>query len=102
VFWGAAFGVLWPLPVGAVLTGAATYGLVYLGGLAAAAEAAGQERARATAGYFVVAHLGFGGVPALVGLAMDGFGRAPALLGLWLALVASALVLALAIRRTRR
>ncbi len=102
VFWGAAFGVLWPLPVGAMLTGAATYGLVYMGGLAAAAEAAGQERARATAGYFVVAHIGFGGVPALVGLAMDGFGRSPALLGVWLALVATALVLALAIRRKPR
>ncbi len=99
VFWGTAFGLLWPLPLGAVLTGAATYGLVYLGGLAAAAEAAGPERARATAGYFVVAHLGFGGVPALVGLAMDHFGRGAALLGLWLALVATALVLALAIRR---
>ena len=99
VFWGAALGLLWPLPLGAMLTGAATYGLIYLGGLAAAAEAAGQERARATAGYFVVAHIGFGGIPALLGLAMDHFGRGPALLGLWLALLATALVLALAIRR---
>lgn len=100
VFWGAGAGLLWPLPLGAVLTGAATYGLVYLGGLAAAAEAAGAERPRATAGYFVVAHLGFGGVPLLVGLAMDRFGSQAALLGVWLALVATALVLALAIRRS--
>ncbi len=101
VFWGAAFGLLWPLPLGAMLTGAATYGLIYLGGLAAVSEAAGQERARATAGYFVVAHIGFGGIPALAGVAMDSFGRGPALLGVWLALLGTALVLALAIRRKR-
>jgi hypothetical protein len=76
-----------------MLTGAATYGLIYLGGLAAAAEAAGPDRARATAGYFVMAHVGFAGVPMAVGLAVDGFGRAPTLAGLWLALLAAALVL---------
>ncbi len=94
VFWGTAQGLLWPLPLGAMLTGIASYGLVYLGGLAAVAEAAGAERARASTGYFVVAHLGFSLVPMAAGLALDAFGRGPALLGLWLALAASALVLA--------
>ncbi len=100
VFYGSAQGLLWPLPLGAMLTGAATYGLIYLGGLGAVTQAAGHERPRATAGYFVIAHTGFGLIPIAVGLATDSFGRGAALLGLWLALAALALVLALAIRRT--
>jgi predicted MFS family arabinose efflux permease len=96
---GAATGGLWPLLVGGAVTGSATYGFIYLGGLAAVAEATAAERARAVAGYFVVAHLGFSAVPLAVGLAVDAFGAGPALAGLWAGVALAALVLVGWIRR---
>jgi hypothetical protein len=76
------------------------YGFVYLGGLAAVAEAAsGEERARAVAGYFVAAHVGFSAVPLAAGLAVDALGAPAALGGLWAAVAAAAFALGLAIRR---
>lgn len=92
-FWGTAGGGtagggVWPLLVGGLVVGVGTYGFIYLGGLAAVAEAAsGEDRARAVAGYFVVAHLGFSAVPLVVGLAVDGLGAAAALAGAWVVLV---------------
>ena len=94
-FWGTAGGGLWPLLVGGAVVGVGSYAFIYLGGLAAVAEAAsGEDRARAVAGYFVVAHLGFSAVPLLVGLAVDGFGAAAALAATWVVLAAAALWLA--------
>jgi hypothetical protein len=58
----------------------------FLAGTALAAVAvasSGEDRARAVAGYFVIAHLGFSAVPLAVGLAVDALGVAPALAGLW-------------------
>ena len=99
-FWGTAGGGLWPLLVGGAVVGIGTYAFIYLGGLAAVAEAAsGEERARAVAGYFVVAHLGFSAVPLAVGLAVDAFGAGPALAGLWTGVALAALVLIPLIRR---
>lgn len=99
-FLGIATGWLAPLLAGAVVIGVGVYGFVYLGGLAAVAEAAsGEDRARAVAGYFVVAHVGFSLVPMLAGLGVDALGAAPALLGLWLCVAAAAAVLAAAVRR---
>ena len=95
----AATGGLWSLLVGGAITGSATYGFIYLGGLAAVAEATAAERARAVAGYFVVAHPGFSAVPLAVGLAVDAFGAGPALAGLWAGVALAALVLIPLIRR---
>jgi predicted MFS family arabinose efflux permease len=93
VFLGATQGWLWLLILGGPITGMAAYGLVYLGGLAAATAAAPQDRPRATAGFFVVAHAGFSLVPLAVGLAADAWGPSAALGAMWLVLVAAALVL---------
>jgi MFS family permease len=99
-FWGTASGGLWLLLVGGAVVGVGTYAFIYLGGLAAVAEAAsGEDRARAVAGYFVVAHLGFSAVPLLVGLAVDGFGAAAALTTTWVVLAVAALWLGLAVGR---
>jgi hypothetical protein len=99
-FLGTATGAVVPLLAGAVVVGVGVYGFVYLGGLAAVAEAAaGEDRARAVAGYFVVAHLGFSAVPLLAGLAVDGLGAAAALGGLWAGILLAALALSWAIRR---
>ena len=101
-FWGTAGGGLWPLLVGGAVVGVGSYAFIYPGGLAAVAEAAsGEDRARAVAGYFVVAHLGFSAVPLLVGLAVDGFGAAAALATTWVVLAAAALWLGLAVGRSR-
>ncbi|MDI3309137.1 MAG: MFS transporter [Acetobacteraceae bacterium] len=97
--WGAATGRLWPLLLGGGITGTASYGFIYLGGLASVAEAAGGDRARAVAGYFVVAHLGFSVVPLAVGFAVDALGAGAALGGLWGLVALSALLLIPAIRR---
>jgi len=94
VFAGAILGSLWLLLLGAPLAGMAAYGLVYLGGLAAATAAAPLERPRATAGFFVIAHAGFALVPLAVGLAADVIGSAAALVSMWLCvLLASVLLL---------
>ncbi|WP_158292337.1 MFS transporter [Paracraurococcus ruber] len=93
-FWGAAAFALWPLLLGGPVVGVAVYALVYPGGLAAASAAArGEDRARAVAGYFVVAHLGFSAGPLAVGLAVDAFGAPPAFALAWLALAAAAALL---------
>lgn len=93
VFAGAIMGSLWLLLLGAPLAGVAAYGLVYLGGLAAATAAAPQDRPRATAGFFVIAHAGFALVPLAVGLAADVVGSAAALAGMWLCVLAATLAL---------
>jgi MFS family permease len=99
-FWGAAMQALWPLLLGGVAVGVAVYALVYPGGLAAVAEAAsGEERARAVAGYFVIAHLGFSAVPLAVGLAVDALGAPLALGGTWAAVALAAAALGSRLRR---
>ena len=100
--WGATAGRPWPLLGGAVTVGVGVYAFIYLGGLKAVAEAARpEERARAVAGYFVVAHLGFIAVPLAVGLAVDAFGAAAALGGTWVAVALSAAALTVALRPGR-
>lgn len=102
---GAAFlgAILASLPLfflGASGVGVGVYAFLYRGGLAAVSEAAtGEERARAVAGYFVVAHVGFSIVPMLAGLAVDRIGAFPALGGLWLGILAMAVALGAAISR---
>jgi len=90
---GTLWGSLWLLLLGGAVTGTAAYGFVYMGGLALAAAGAPQDRPRAIAGFFVIAHLGFSAVPLTVGLAADWAGVGPALVGLWLAVLTVALLL---------
>ena len=83
------------LLAGGALVGSAAYGFLFVGALAAASEAAsGQDRARAAAGVFLVAHAGFCVPPLLTGLAVDAFGAAAAFAGFWAGLVALCLLLA--------
>jgi predicted MFS family arabinose efflux permease len=99
-FAGALAGGLWPLVGGAMMVGVGVYGFVYLGGLRAVSEAAaGEDRARAVAGYFLMAHVGFSLVPLAVGLAVDAVGPVAALLGLWAAVAVASVALGLAVPR---
>ena len=88
------------LLAGGALVGSAAYGFLFVGALAGASEAAsGEDRARAAAGVFLIAHLGFCVPPLLTGLAVDAFGAAPALGGFWAGLALFCALLALRLRR---
>lgn len=89
------------LLAGGALVGSAAYGFLFVGALAAASEAAsGEDRARAAAGVFLVAHAGFCIPPLLTGLAVDRFGAAAAMAGFWAWLAAfCALLVVLLLRR---
>jgi hypothetical protein len=63
------------------VAGSAAYGFIFTGGLTAVSVAAGAERARASAGFFLFAYIGFSGPPLLTGFAFDAFGAAPTLIG---------------------
>ncbi|MGM9516305.1 MFS transporter [Roseateles sp. DB2] len=78
--WGATSGVLLAVLIGSVFVSSACYGLVYLGGLVGSAEAAGNEKARATAAYFLMAYVGFSVPVVFTGLVADRFGTSVALL----------------------
>ncbi|RVT96900.1 MFS transporter [Rhodovarius crocodyli] len=93
MFWGAQGGGLLPLMLGAVIIGLAAHGLVYLGGLAAATIAAPDDRPRATAGFFLIAHVGFSAVPLLVGIGADLLGTGTALALMWAGVLISTAVL---------
>jgi MFS family permease len=66
--------------IGAATTSAASYGFTYLGGLATVSARAGNDRARAAAGYFVYAYVGFSAPVMAIGVIADYIGIAGALL----------------------
>ncbi|HYF06818.1 MAG TPA: MFS transporter [Acetobacteraceae bacterium] len=98
VMWGAIHGALWALLLGGAAVGSAAYGFLFVGGLAVASEDA-TDRARAAAGFFLVAHIGFFAPPLVTGLAVDAFGAPAALAGLAVFVAAVSALLAAAIRR---
>jgi len=100
VMWGAVERSLPALLLGGAAVGSAAYGFLFVGGLAAASEDPA-ERARAAAGFFLVAHAGFFLPPLLTGLAVDAFGAARALAGLAVFVTAFSAMLAAAILRRR-
>lgn len=78
--WGALSGVLAAVLFGAFAASSACYGFVYLGGLSGSATAAGSERTRATAAYFLMAYIGFSVPVIFTGLVADRFGIFTALI----------------------
>lgn len=56
---GSGYGILLLVLAGSALAGMACYGFTYLGSLAEVTKAAGNQRARATSGYFFFAYMGF-------------------------------------------
>jgi MFS family permease len=89
------------LLIGAAVAGSAAYGLIFTGGLTAVSVAAGSERARASAGFFLFAYIGFSVPPLITGFAFDRFGAAPTLIGATalIAAVSAALFIALKPKR---
>lgn len=76
---GAVFGSAPVLMLGAVVAGSAAYGFIFTGGLTAVSVAAGSDRARAAAGFFLFAYLGFSIPPLLTGLVFGVLGAASTL-----------------------
>jgi predicted MFS family arabinose efflux permease len=81
IAWAALARIPFLLLCGAAVAGSAAYGFIFTGGLTAVSVAAGAERARASAGFFLFAYIGFSGPPLLTGFAFDAFGPAPTLIG---------------------
>jgi len=100
--WGADRGQLGAVLLGAVAASSACYGFIYLGGLAAVNQLAGSEKTRSSAGFFLLAYLGFSVPVIFTGVLSDQLGPRVALLVfggvLALGCAAVALVLVLSAR----
>ncbi|MBJ9975667.1 MFS transporter [Pseudomonas sp. S75] len=77
--WGAHNGVLAAVLAGAVAASSACYGFIYLGGLAAVNALAGTQKTRASAGFLLLAYLGFSLPVIITGLLTDKLGDSVAL-----------------------
>ncbi|MDI9778876.1 MFS transporter [Pseudomonas putida] len=100
--WGADSGRLWAVLAGAVAASSACYGFIYLGGLAAVNELAGAEKTRASAGFFLLAYLGFSVPVILTGVLSDHLGSGVALLGFGGVLLAGCMATAAALQGARQ
>ena len=100
--WGAHSGALAAVLLGAIGASSACYGFIYLGGLSAVNALAGSEKTRASAGFFLLAYLGFSLPVMFTGLLADHFGPGTALSLFGALVVAGCLVVAGALRRSSR
>lgn len=91
--WGALNANLPAILLAAFLASSSCYGFVYLGGLSGVARSAGNEQARASAGYFLMAYLGFSVPVIITGLIVDRYGTALAFYAFGLFLMLGALIL---------
>lgn len=100
--WGADSGRLAAVLLGTIAASSACYGFIYLGGLSAVNNLAGAEKTRASAGFFLLAYMGFSLPVILTGLLVDRLGASTALLAFGLALLGGCLVVGLALLRSHR
>ncbi len=91
--WGALHANLPALLFAAFLASSSCYGFVYLGGLSGVTRSAGDQQARASAGYFLLAYTGFSVPVIFTGLIVDWYGAAIAFYAFGLFLLLGALVL---------
>lgn len=99
IAWGALHGQLVVVLVGTVAASSACYGFIYLGGLGAVAAQAGTEMPRASAGFFLLAYVGFSVPVVFTGLIADHFTPATGLWAFGGALTLGALALLAAMAR---
>lgn len=100
--WGADSGQLAAVLLGAVAASSACYGFIYLGGLAAVNQLAGSEKTRASAGFFLLAYLGFSLPVIFTGLLSDRLGARVALLVFGGVLVLGCVLVGLALMAAAR
>lgn len=92
--WGADSGALLAVLLGAVAASSACYGFIYLGGLAAVNQLAGSEKTRASAGFFLLAYMGFSLPVIFTGLLSDALGARVALIAFGAVLIAGCVIIA--------
>ncbi|MEF2197458.1 MFS transporter [Pseudomonas aeruginosa] len=97
--WGAIHGSLAAVLFGALGASSSCYGFTYLGGLSVVNVLAGAEKPRASAGYFLLAYLGFSLPVIFTGLIADRFGASTALLLFGVSLTLAAVAVAFSILR---
>ncbi|MGG2548226.1 MFS transporter [Pseudomonas aeruginosa] len=97
--WGAIHGSLAAVLFGALGASSSCYGFTYLGGLSAVNVLAGAAKPRASAGYFLLAYLGFSLPVIFTGLIADRFGASTALLLFGVSLTLAAVAVAFSILR---
>ncbi|MDG9883165.1 MFS transporter [Pseudomonas sp. GD04058] len=100
--WGADAGVLAAVLLGAIGASSACYGFIYLGGLSAVNTLAGTEKTRASAGFFLLAYLGFSLPVIFTGMLADHFGAGTALALFGALLLTGCFAVAGALLRTSR
>lgn len=98
--WGADRGNLAGVLLGAFAASSACYGFIYLGGLAAVNQLARSEKTRASAGFFLLAYLGFSLPVIFTGLLSDHLGPRMALMVFGGLLVLGCAAVALALWRS--
>lgn len=98
--WGADHGQLWLVLAGAVMASSACYGFIYLGGLAAVNQLAESEKTRSSAGFFLLAYLGFSLPVIFTGVLSDRWGTQVALLVFGGVLLIGCVLVALALMLT--
>ncbi|RWU17807.1 MFS transporter [Pseudomonas alkylphenolica] len=100
--WGANSGQLFAVLLGTVAASSACYGFIYLGGLSAVTALAGAEKARAHAGFFLLAYTGFSLPVIFTGLLVDRLGASQSLWVFGLALLAGCLIAGQALLRSNK
>ncbi|MBF8795672.1 MFS transporter [Pseudomonas monteilii] len=100
--WGADSGHLVAVLAGAVAASSACYGFIYLGGLAAVNHLAGAEKTRASAGFFLLAYLGFSLPVIVTGVLSDRLGSRMALVVFGAALVVGCVAVGVALMMSMR
>ncbi|MCY1186553.1 hypothetical protein D9M73_274350 [compost metagenome] len=100
--WGADRGELIAVLLGTVAASSACYGFIYLGGLSAVNHLAGKEKTRASAGFFLLAYLGFSLPVILTGMLVDRLGASFALLVFGLALLVGCLMVGMLLLRSQK
>jgi hypothetical protein len=101
IAWGALHGQLPPMLLGTLAASSACYGFIYLGGLAAVTTEAGAEKPRASAGFFLLAYVGFSVPVVFTGALADRFSPGSALTLFGIALTLGVLSLLPGIRARR-
>ena len=91
--WGALYANLPVILLAAFLASSSCYGFVYLGGLSGVTQSADTEQARASAGYFLMAYMGFSVPVIFTGLIVDQYGAAIAFYAFGLFLLLGAVLL---------
>lgn len=102
IAWGALEGILTAVLMGAVAASSACYGFVYLGGLSGVLDVAGPNKTRASAGFFLMAYIGFSLPVIVTGALVDVLGHTVALASFGGTLVIGSIGVSMSFRFKRR